>query len=74
MLVANVTKLTMTRRTGWLARDARIGYPAFAIGGSNVRFMGTAKNEEQHGGQIVANVLKAHGVEHIFTLVSGRGF
>ena len=27
-------------------------------------------SEERHGGQIVANVLKAHDVQHIFTLVS----
>ena len=27
-------------------------------------------SDEKHGGQIVANVLKAHDVDHIFTLVS----
>jgi len=31
-----------------------------------------SQKDEQHGGQIVANVLKAHGVEHIFTLVGGH--
>jgi len=29
-------------------------------------------SEERHGGQIVANVLKAHDVQHIFTLVGGH--
>lgn len=28
--------------------------------------------DERHGGQIVAKVLKAHGVQHIFTLVGGH--
>ena len=28
--------------------------------------------DERHGGQIVANVLKAHDVQHIFTLVRVR--
>lgn len=32
--------------------------------------LGTVVESERHGGEIAANVLKAHGVEFIFTLVS----
>ena len=30
------------------------------------------KDEKKHGGDLVAEVLKAHGVECIFTLVGGH--
>jgi len=33
---------------------------------------GRVRATEQHGGSLVANVLKAHGVEFVFTLVGGH--
>jgi len=35
-------------------------------------FHKTDPNSTRHGGEIVASVLKAHGVEHVFTLVGGH--